>query len=75
MFILNKKIAIFIYFFVDENSFPNEWEAIPHLSMLDINTPTQQQIMSQQQASSIAGGLVNNAVASVTSIWRGWAKR
>lgn len=59
-------------FLLDENSFPTEWEAIPHVSVLDMSTPIQHQISQQQQAASMAGGLVNNAVASVTSIWRVW---
>lgn len=28
--------------------------------------------VSQAQATSIAGGLVNSAAASLASIWRGW---
>lgn len=55
---------------LDENSFPTEWEAIPHGSVLDMSAPTQHQNSQHQQAASMAGGLVNNAVASVTSIWR-----
>lgn len=29
--------------------------------------------MSTAQTSSIAGGLVNSAAASIASIWRGWS--
>lgn len=72
LFCKNKRF-VFRYNLLDENSFPTEWEAIPHVSVLDMSAPTQHQISQQQQASSMAGGLVNNAVASVTSvIWRVW---
>lgn len=61
----------------DENSFPNEWEAIPHLSPMDaqVAAPQASILALNQQTVSIAGGLVNNAVNSVTSIWRGFTGR
>lgn len=65
----------FVLVVLDDNSFPNEWEAIPHLSAMETISAPQQQLMTQQQTVSMAGGLVNNAVASVTSIWRGFTGR
>lgn len=79
----------------DENSFPHEWEAVPHLSPHEtfIALPSQQQpqtppfasmlppmpaamlSMTAQQTTSMANGLVNNAVGSVTSIWRAFTGR
>lgn len=74
LFILNNNLFLYT---IDENSFPNEWEAIPHLSPMEaqVAAPHASMMALNQQTVSIAGGLVNNAVNSVTSIWRGFTGR
>ncbi|XP_037029579.1 beclin 1-associated autophagy-related key regulator [Bradysia coprophila] len=53
----------------DENSFQNEWEAIQHYPQLE-SSIIPLQIQNSQQITSMAGGIMNNAVASVSSLWR-----
>ncbi|CAH1110736.1 unnamed protein product [Psylliodes chrysocephalus] len=58
------------------DSFPVEWEAVPHVQCPEIAAgpaiSQSPQMMTTQQASSMAGGLVNSAAASIASIWRGF---
>lgn len=70
--------TIIINLTADEHSFPLEWEAVPHLAPHETVSPSPPQpssLISTQQTVSMAGGLMNNAVASVTSIWRGFTGR
>ncbi|CAG9838268.1 unnamed protein product [Diabrotica balteata] len=61
------------------DSFPVEWEAVPHVQCPEISAgpaiSQSPQMISTQQASSMAGGLVNSAAASIASIWRGFTGR
>ncbi|XP_056638534.1 beclin 1-associated autophagy-related key regulator isoform X2 [Diorhabda sublineata] len=61
------------------DSFPAEWEAVPHVQCPEISAgpaiSQAPQMISTQQASSMAGGLVNSAAASIASIWRGFTGR
>lgn len=59
----------FLFKIPDENSFQNEWEAIQHYPQLE-SSIIPLQIQNSQQITSMAGGMMNNAVASVTSLWR-----
>ncbi|XP_055676864.1 beclin 1-associated autophagy-related key regulator [Lutzomyia longipalpis] len=54
----------------DENSFPYEWEAVPHLSPLDVASPTPSVPTAQNPLQTAS--LVTSAAASIASIWRGW---
>ncbi|XP_059610707.1 beclin 1-associated autophagy-related key regulator [Phlebotomus argentipes] len=54
----------------DENSFPYEWEAVPHLSSLDVASPTP--IVPTAQNPLQTASLVTSAAASIASLWRGW---
>ncbi|XP_067002643.1 beclin 1-associated autophagy-related key regulator [Anabrus simplex] len=62
----------------ESDNVPWEWEAVPHIPCPEINvgpissTVSQQSLTSTHQATSVAGGLVTSAVASLASIWRGW---
>lgn len=56
-----------------------EWEALPNMQYPEIaagpaNVQSTQAI-STNQASSMAGGLVNSAAASIASIWKGFTGR
>lgn len=53
----------------DENSFQNEWEAIQNYPPLE-SSIIPQQIQNSQQITSMAGGIMTNAVASVSSFLR-----
>ncbi|KAL1513883.1 hypothetical protein ABEB36_003223 [Hypothenemus hampei] len=58
------------------DSFTVEWEAVPHVECPEaLPGPVQSSVINPQQASSMAGGLMNSAVASVTSFWRGFTGR
>ncbi|XP_025833473.1 beclin 1-associated autophagy-related key regulator-like isoform X2 [Agrilus planipennis] len=62
------------------DSFPCEWEAVPHIQCPEVpagpvNLPLPTQMTSTQQASSVAGGLVTSAANSIVSIWKGWTGR
>ncbi|XP_060515756.1 beclin 1-associated autophagy-related key regulator [Cylas formicarius] len=61
------------------DSFTVEWEAVPHVQCPEVPagpaTLQSIQMLNTQQASSMAGGLMNSAVASVASIWRGFTGR
>ncbi|VEN54074.1 unnamed protein product [Callosobruchus maculatus] len=66
----------------EADTFPVEWEAVPHVACPEVPpgaamAPPQspQQMTSTQQASSMAGGLVNSAAASIASFWRGFTGR
>ncbi|GAB0088386.1 beclin 1-associated autophagy-related key regulator [Sergentomyia squamirostris] len=54
----------------DENSFPYEWEAVPHLSTLDVASPTP--ILPTAQNPLQTASLMTSAAASIASLWRGW---
>ncbi|KAF2899294.1 hypothetical protein ILUMI_06874 [Ignelater luminosus] len=61
------------------DALPCEWEAVPHVQCPEVPAgpvvvPTTQ-MTSTQQASSMAGGLVTSAAASLASFWRGWTGR
>lgn len=58
--------------------FTVEWEAVPHVQCPEVPAgpaTVQSSVINAQQASSMAGGLMNSAVASVASIWRGFTGR
>ncbi|CAH1183010.1 unnamed protein product [Ceutorhynchus assimilis] len=60
------------------DSFTKEWEAVPHVQCPEVPAGpanVQSSVINPQQASSMAGGLMNSAVASVASIWRGFTGR
>ncbi|KAG5877804.1 hypothetical protein JTB14_036826 [Gonioctena quinquepunctata] len=61
------------------DTFPVEWEAVPHVQCPEIAPgpaiSQSPQMINTQQASSMAGGLVNSAAASIASIWRGFTGR
>ncbi|XP_026478327.1 beclin 1-associated autophagy-related key regulator-like isoform X2 [Ctenocephalides felis] len=64
----------------DGDNLPPEWEAVPLVEVNDnitglLSHSPPQQAMSTQQATSMAGGLVTSAAASIYSIWRGWTAR
>ncbi|CAH0550566.1 unnamed protein product [Brassicogethes aeneus] len=66
----------------EEDNIPAEWEAVPHVQSPEVQAgagalvaQSTQQMMTTQQASSMAGGLVNSAAASIASIWRGFTGR
>lgn len=62
-------ILKFLFFILDENALPNEWETVSHQHQPpDIIYPAH--LQNPQQTASIAGGLVTSAVQSVASIWR-----
>ncbi|XP_047116573.1 beclin 1-associated autophagy-related key regulator [Schistocerca piceifrons] len=61
----------------ESDNLPMEWEAVPHVSCPEsspgpMSLGSQQALTSTQQATSMAGGLVTSAAASIASIWRGW---
>ncbi|XP_069689338.1 beclin 1-associated autophagy-related key regulator [Periplaneta americana] len=60
----------------ESDTLPWEWEAVPHVPCPE-STPgpsqvSQHNLTSTQQATSMAGGLVTSAAASIASFWRGW---
>ncbi|XP_066158915.1 beclin 1-associated autophagy-related key regulator [Euwallacea fornicatus] len=60
------------------DSFTVEWEAVPHMQCPEAMPGpaiVQTSVINTQQASSVAGGLMNSAVASVATIWRGFTGR
>ncbi|CAG9813648.1 unnamed protein product [Phaedon cochleariae] len=61
------------------DSFPVEWEAVPHVQCPEIAAgpaiSQAPQMITTQQASSMAGGLVNSAAASIASLWRGFTRK
>jgi beclin 1-associated autophagy-related key regulator len=61
------------------DSFHREWETVPHIPCSDVPivTPIVQsaQMITTQQATSMAGGLVTSAAASIASMWRGFTGR
>ncbi|KAK9875386.1 hypothetical protein WA026_007781 [Henosepilachna vigintioctopunctata] len=63
----------------ESSSFLVEWEALPNIQYPEIPAGPanlqSSQVMSTQQASSMAGGLVNSAAASIASIWKGFTGR
>ncbi|CAG9860513.1 unnamed protein product [Phyllotreta striolata] len=65
--------------FEEGDSFPVEWEAVPHVQCPEIAAGSvlsqSPQMIATQQASSMAGGLVTSAAASIASIWRGFTGR
>lgn len=61
--------SLFRFSVSDENSFQNDWEAIQHYPQLE-SSIIPLQIQNSQQITSMAGGIMNNAVASVSSLWR-----
>lgn len=60
----------------ESDTLPWEWEAVPHVlcpeSVPGPSQISQQNFTSTQQATSMAGGLVTSAAASIASLWRGW---
>ncbi|KAL3286264.1 hypothetical protein HHI36_000774 [Cryptolaemus montrouzieri] len=56
-----------------------EWEALPNMQYPEISAGPgnvqASQVINAQQASSMAGGLVNSAAASIASIWKGFTGR
>ncbi|XP_021917115.1 beclin 1-associated autophagy-related key regulator isoform X2 [Zootermopsis nevadensis] len=60
----------------ESDTLPLEWEAVPHVSCPESvpgpSQMSQQNFTSTQQATSMAGGLVTSAAASIASLWRGW---
>ncbi|KAJ9578806.1 hypothetical protein L9F63_004956, partial [Diploptera punctata] len=60
----------------ESDNLPLEWEAVPHVScpesMSSVAQMSQHNLTTTQQATSMAGGLVTSAAASLASIWRGW---
>jgi beclin 1-associated autophagy-related key regulator len=60
----------------ESDTLPYEWEAVPHVSCPETvpgpSQISQQNVTSTQQATSMAGGLVTSAAASIASLWRGW---
>ncbi|XP_045483287.1 beclin 1-associated autophagy-related key regulator isoform X2 [Harmonia axyridis] len=55
------------------------WEALPNIQYPEVQagpvTVQTSQVINNQQASSMAGGLVNSAAASIASIWKGFTGR
>ncbi|KAK0095124.1 hypothetical protein PV326_009180 [Microctonus aethiopoides] len=61
----------------EEDAFNWEWEAVPNVACPEMRVPNPGAITSQQSSSiqvnsSVAGGLVTSAAASIASMWRGW---
>ncbi|CAG2054163.1 unnamed protein product [Timema podura] len=60
----------------ESDNLPWEWETVPNISCPETAAGPavvpSQQLMNTQQATSMAGGLVTSAAASIVSIWRGW---
>lgn len=56
------------------DTLPYEWEAVPHVQCPEVpaGSTLQSQQMTTTQTTSMAGGLVTSAAASLASIWRGW---
>ncbi|XP_018571813.1 beclin 1-associated autophagy-related key regulator isoform X2 [Anoplophora glabripennis] len=63
-----------VSFSEESDSFPIEWEAVPHIPEIAAEPTNVQspQMTATQQASSMTGGLVNSAAASIASFWRGF---
>ncbi|XP_044264376.1 beclin 1-associated autophagy-related key regulator isoform X1 [Tribolium madens] len=61
------------------DSFHREWETVPHIPCPDVSTVTppvqSAQMITTQQATSMAGGLVTSAAQSLASMWRGFTGR
>ncbi|XP_065216729.1 beclin 1-associated autophagy-related key regulator isoform X2 [Planococcus citri] len=60
----------------DSDHLSTDWEAVPLVSCPEAqpgSNVNRKHIISTAQTSSIAGGLVNSAAASLASIWRGWS--
>lgn len=61
------------------DSFTVEWEAVPHVQCPEAQAgpaTVQSTVLNAQQSNSMAyGGLMNSAVASVASMWRGLTGR
>ncbi|GLV43336.1 Autophagy-related 14 [Carabus blaptoides fortunei] len=59
----------------DGDTLPYEWEAVPHVQCPEAaagSATLQSQQMTATQTTSMAGGLVTSAAASIASFWRGW---
>nr|CAD7202153.1 unnamed protein product [Timema douglasi] len=60
----------------ESDNLPWEWETVPNISCPETAAGPavlpSQQLLNTQQATSMAGGLVTSAAASIVSIWRGW---